>query len=204
MSHSVNAQPFDLRIGDEVDIIVPGGTESVTGKITMAAAPVYEIRLDEGCVLSAGSPVRCEPRNCPRNSRILASVIGNRKNDTTLWVTAMELKVGVERAKRFSAMGAKANISDGVGTVALRDVSASGLSFYCGHRLVPGQGLRVEIVKEGPPLAMDVLVVHVSQDVGVAVATVGCKIESYADGSSDVWNEQIRILTAPLKTAKAS
>ncbi|MBX3110538.1 MAG: hypothetical protein KF857_00895 [Fimbriimonadaceae bacterium] len=185
MSNTVKSQPFDLRLGDDVKIITPGDESTVPGRVAMAAAPVYEIKMDDDVELTVGTPVRCEPVNCPRHSRIMASVVGHKKGETKLWITAMEIKVGTERAKRFPVKGVKALVSPEVGTVDLHDVSTSGLSFTCGVRVFPGDQLTLDIDSGVSPLKVAVEVAHTTQAVGSAEVVVGCRLTSKTDDWAD-------------------
>lgn len=199
MSHSVKTQPFDLRVGDEVTVVTPGDESLVPGRVTMAAAPIYEVRLDSEFSLEVGTPIRCEPAHCHRKSRILASVVGHKKGETRIWITAMEIKVGVERAKRIPTKGWKAEVTPELGTVELRDISNSGLSFTCNTRVFPGDPLTVEVSTGVMPVKVKAEVVHVTQDVGTAEVVVGCRLTE----KSEAWADMVRrAQTVPM--AKAS
>lgn len=204
MSQSVKSHPFDLRMGDKVQIIAPGETNGVPGQITMAAAPVYEVDILGEFALAVGAPVRCEPENSPRKTRILASVIGNDLGRAKLWITAMEIKVGKERAKRLLVSGQSAEASGGLGKVKLHDVSATGLSFLSGSRVLPGTDLDIEVASKGGSIVLKVQVVHVSQDVGVQEAVVGCKVVEVVGANSEAWADHIKSLGAHVPMAKAS
>ncbi len=192
MSHTIKSLPFDLKLDDEVKIIVVSQDKSVTGKISMAAAPIYEIKLDDGDAVEAGMSVRCEPTKCPRQSRILATVIGNKEGDTKIWITAMELQVGVEREPRYPALGTRAMVGDGVGGVELKDVSNSGLSFLTDQPVTPGRTMDISVLNGDNPVELEVMTMHVSQEVGMPIATVGCKITRRTDGDQKAWAEIVK------------
>ena len=194
MSHTVKSQPFDLRIGDDVTIVTPGDEKNVTGVVTMAAAPIYEVRLEEGIDLAVGAPIRCEPKDCPRQSRVLASVVGNKKGETRIWITAMEIKVGQERAKRYAANNLKAEVTPEVGLVALKDVSTSGLSFLSSVRVYPGDLLTVEVLGHTSPVKVGVEVMHITQEVGVPDVIAGCRLAN----KSDAWADLVKTVQASL------